>query len=131
MWELLEPRPSSAGSTAAAAPPPLPTEKAAAGWRSEGSKWIGARVRVYHQDTPVDGTILRWLPEDDTSEAIWHMHHDDGDEEDLDGAAAAGARATGARGRGAWSGGARGQTGSAGARTPPCLAARTRRAALP
>ena len=130
MWTLLEPRPPSAEPTAAAAPPPLPTEKAAASWRSEGHRWIGARVRVYHKDTHVDGTISRWLPEDDDLEAIWHMEHDDGDEEDLDGAAAAGARATAARGRGAWSGVARGRTGSAGARTPPCSAARTRRAAL-
>lgn len=31
-----------------------------------------------------DGVIVGWLPPDGEDEALWHMVHDDGDEEDLD-----------------------------------------------
>ena len=30
------------------------------------------------------GTIVGWLPPDGEDDALWHVVHDDGDEEDLD-----------------------------------------------
>lgn len=30
------------------------------------------------------GTVVGWLPPEGDDEALWHVVHDDGDEEDLD-----------------------------------------------
>ena len=58
---------------------------AAEGWRAEGHKWVGKRVlRYFDGDKPSAGVIVRWLPADGDDEALWHMVHEDGDEEDLD-----------------------------------------------
>ena len=60
-------------------------EEAAEGWRAEGHKWVGKRVlRYFDGDKPSAGVIVRWLPADGDDEALWHMVHEDGDEEDLD-----------------------------------------------
>eukprot|EP00941_MAST-03F_sp_MAST-3F-sp1_P003515 g3515.t1 len=57
------------------------------GWREKGHEWIGKRVRRILPGYGVtDGKIVRWIPagDDTDEEALWHMVHDDGDEEDLD-----------------------------------------------
>ena len=53
----------------------------------EGNEHIGSRVRrLFPGAEAQDGTIVSWLPpgEDPTDEPLWHVVHDDGDEEDLD-----------------------------------------------
>ena len=53
----------------------------------EGNEHIGARVRrLFAKAEAQDGTIVSWLPpgEDPEDEPLWHVVHDDGDEEDLD-----------------------------------------------
>ena len=67
------------------------------GWQTEGSEWIGSRVRRIHGVTVADGIITRWRPrttspaaqssgsgggdgsaDDVTSrQALWHMARDD------------------------------------------------------
>ena len=65
----------------------VPIEK----WHTSGHKWIGARARrTIWQDNKrsslqvIDGTITRWLPAEGQEPALWHMSHDDSDEEDLE-----------------------------------------------
>ncbi|KAL1499104.1 hypothetical protein AB1Y20_013617 [Prymnesium parvum] len=53
-------------------------------WKTSGHAWVGKRVRRFFEGEASDGTITRWLPEDGEDEPLWHMEHDDGDEEDLD-----------------------------------------------
>jgi ATP-dependent 26S proteasome regulatory subunit len=71
-------------------------------WKAVGNRWIGSRVRRYFEDFGVwaNGTITRYLPPEDVSQgnkgggksrkaadsasALWHVEHDDGDEEDLE-----------------------------------------------
>eukprot|EP00750_Incisomonas_marina_P029660 INCI7211.17.p1 GENE.INCI7211.17~~INCI7211.17.p1 ORF type:complete len:1023 (-),score=278.41 INCI7211.17:34-3102(-) len=53
----------------------------------EGNEHIGSRVRrLFPGAEAQDGTIVSWLPpgEDPEDEPLWHVVHDDGDEEDLD-----------------------------------------------
>ena len=71
-------------------PEPEP-EPEAIEWRSEGHEWIGCRVaRRFDGEeegaaaTTALGKIVAWVPEEGEDEALWHMVHDDGDEEDLD-----------------------------------------------
>ena len=54
-------------------------------WEMTGHEFIGARVaRLYTEThTYTFGRITKWLPPDDEDEALFHMMHDDGDEEDL------------------------------------------------
>ena len=53
-------------------------------WRTEGHEWIGRRARRFFAEYgAASGVITRWLPVDGDDEALWHMVHDDGDEEDL------------------------------------------------
>jgi hypothetical protein len=57
------------------------------GWRLDGSAWIGRRVRrIFPGGVVSDGVVQRWLPAGDTADdfALWHVQHDDGDEEDLE-----------------------------------------------
>ena len=72
----------------AAALPEVPADLAAEGWRAEGHEWVGRRVLRYfgkRANKPSPGLITRWQPPDDKEpDALWHMVHDDGDEEDLD-----------------------------------------------
>lgn len=53
----------------------------------EGNEHIGSRVRrLFPNAGAQEGTIVSWLPpgEDPEDEPLWHVVHDDGDEEDLD-----------------------------------------------
>ena len=55
------------------------------GWLEEGHEWIGASLRRYFSGGVVsDGKVVRWLPAEGDDFALWHMVHDDGDEEDLE-----------------------------------------------
>ena len=59
-------------------------------WRTDGHEWIGARVRrtVWVSQSArsvINGHITKWLPAAGEDEpALWHLTHDDGDEEDLE-----------------------------------------------
>ena len=55
--------------------------------RREGHEWIGKRVRRFHKGGVFsDGVITKWLPAGEAADdyAMWHVEHDDGDEEDLE-----------------------------------------------
>jgi len=55
-------------------------------WQAFGHTWVGRRVRRFFGNTPVDGQVTAYMPpgygEDEP--ALWHLVHDDGDEEDLE-----------------------------------------------
>jgi hypothetical protein len=60
-----------------------PTE----GWRDEGHEYLGRRVaRPFEGGLMVLGRITRWLPAGDgeNEPPLFHVDHDDGDEEDLE-----------------------------------------------
>ena len=63
-----------------------PTDALAENWLSRGHRWVGRRVRRFFDvsDGFLDGTIARWLPASGDDAALWHVVHDDGDEEDLE-----------------------------------------------
>eukprot|EP01050_Picozoa_sp_SAG11_P027655 SAG11_NODE_7090_length_1195_cov_1.270985_1_plen_323_part_01 len=53
-------------------------------WRREGHAWLGRRiVRDFPDFGEVYGTIMAWLPGQGRDITLWHVLHDDGDEEDL------------------------------------------------
>ena len=55
-------------------------------WRFEG-RWIGRAVRRFfpRHGGPSDGVVTRWLDENEEDEpALYHVEHEDGDEEDLE-----------------------------------------------
>ena len=62
-----------------AAPAPAPAE-----WKRRGHEWCGQKLRRFFNGQPSDGKIVRWLAADGDEAALWHMRHDDGDEEDLE-----------------------------------------------
>ena len=35
-------------------------------------------------EEPIQGTVTKWVPGDGESSALWHIQHEDGDEEDLE-----------------------------------------------
>jgi hypothetical protein len=59
-------------------------------WHTSGSELLGRRVkRSFAKDrrkeTFMCGTVVGWLPADaNDGLALWHVRHDDGDEEDLE-----------------------------------------------
>ena len=56
-------------------------------WRLDGSPWIGKRIRrVFPGGVTSDAVVQSWLPAGEAAEdfALWHVVHDDGDEEDLE-----------------------------------------------
>jgi len=61
-------------------------------WRTEGHEWIGRTVARKFVGAAAANTfithaqVIRWLPEGPDpveDEALWHIRHEDGDEEDL------------------------------------------------
>ena len=52
-------------------------------WSTEHA-WVGKRVVRVFDGEPTGGVIAKWLRADREEEALWHMVHDDGDEEDLE-----------------------------------------------
>ena len=50
-------------------------------WHETGHKWLGKRVRRFFEKSYSDGRLTKWMPESGEDAAIWHMVHDDGDEE--------------------------------------------------
>jgi len=53
-------------------------------YKTSGSEFIGKKVQRTFGKRVVYGTIVGWLPPEGEDEALWHVIHDDGDEEDLD-----------------------------------------------
>lgn len=55
-------------------------------WRSEGSEYVGQRVlRKFGRHRHATGVVKGWVPADENEGlTLWHVIHDDGDEEDLD-----------------------------------------------
>ena len=53
-------------------------------WLDSGPH-VGARVRLMFEGVgESEGTVVRYLPPDGDDCALWHIEHDDGDEEDLE-----------------------------------------------
>ena len=84
---------SGAGSGSAA---PVPAAVAASSgggetWLESGHVWLGQRLRRFFDrdsvgDQVSDARCVKWLPADAANDepALWHVQHDDGDEEDLE-----------------------------------------------
>ncbi|CAM9326712.1 unnamed protein product [Scytosiphon promiscuus] len=54
-------------------------------WLEEGSDYLGKRVRRVFGRRIAGATVVRWIPkESNHGLALWHLRHDDGDEEDLE-----------------------------------------------
>ena len=59
-------------------------------WRMEGHEWLGRSVRRFFWLSGEDkwvvltGICTSWLPAEGFDCALWHIKHEDGDEEDLD-----------------------------------------------
>ena len=64
-------------------------------WLNHGHKWIGRFIRRHLHDSisrignavgAINGMVVAWLPEGKhpSEMALWHVIHEDGDEEDLD-----------------------------------------------
>ncbi|CAN0223109.1 unnamed protein product, partial [Ectocarpus sp. 4 AP-2014] len=54
-------------------------------WREEGSKYLGKRVKRVFGRRVAGATVTKWIPkESNQGLALWHLRHDDGDEEDLE-----------------------------------------------
>jgi hypothetical protein len=58
-------------------------------WKTEGHEWIGEQVLRVFKDTGMStqAKITKWMPanlEVEDEPALWHIVHDDGDEEDLE-----------------------------------------------
>ena len=49
-----------------------------------GHEWVRQRVARRFEGQLVLGLITKWAPASAEDTAMWHMVHDDGDEEDLD-----------------------------------------------
>lgn len=52
-------------------------------WRFEGHRFIG-EVRLASISVPALGVIQKWLPASGEDPELFHVLHDDGDEEDLE-----------------------------------------------
>eukprot|EP00965_Chrysotila_dentata_P070922 2343829-Pleurochrysis_carterae.AAC.6 len=57
-------------------------------WRHEGSSYIGKQTRRFFPQgggfVHSNGVLTGWLPAEGEEPALWHMQHEDGDEEDLE-----------------------------------------------
>jgi hypothetical protein len=54
-------------------------------WQSDGHHYVRQHVAVRHAQKVSFGLITKWVPTSkDGDPALWHMVHDDGDEEDLE-----------------------------------------------
>ena len=53
-------------------------------WKTSEHEWIGMRVTRAIDGIDIDARVTKWTPAAGTDPALWHVLHDDGDEEDLD-----------------------------------------------
>jgi hypothetical protein len=53
-------------------------------WQTSGHAFIGRRVARRFGEGLSFGYVNKWVPQDGVDMALWHMLHDDGDEEDLE-----------------------------------------------
>ena len=70
---------SSTSSSSRAAPKRGQTK-----WLTSGHKWLGAHVWRVFDGEGVSGTVVKWARAQGDDDAVWHVRHEDGDEEDLD-----------------------------------------------
>ena len=78
-------RPEAKAGAKAPPAPPCTVVNEEEGWLDSGHEWIGASVRRFFAGGVVsDGEVVRWLPAEGDDAALWHMVHEDGDEEDLE-----------------------------------------------
>lgn len=62
----------------------IPASRRKEEWCSQGHTSIGARVvRVFH-GVSYSGRVVKWLQADEADSALFHVVHEDGDEEDLE-----------------------------------------------
>ena len=54
-------------------------------WRTTGHRWLGKKVRrIFSPGVETNAVIVAWVPEEGDDQALWHVRHPDGDEEDLE-----------------------------------------------
>jgi hypothetical protein len=54
-------------------------------WRTTGHRWLGKKVRrIFFPGVETNAVIVAWVPEEGDDQALWHVRHPDGDEEDLE-----------------------------------------------
>jgi hypothetical protein len=54
-------------------------------WQSDGHPFVRQHVAVLHDQKVSFGLITKWVPtSEDGDPELWHMVHEDGDEEDLE-----------------------------------------------
>jgi len=66
---------------------PAPTGKGEPDWQISGHRWLGKRVLRVFGEQQVGGIVTGWMPpnpQDVSEPVLFHVKHDDGDEEDLD-----------------------------------------------
>ena len=63
---------------------PNPNPPVSDEWRPHGPH-VGSRVSLHFDGLGAsEGVVMRYLPADGEDPALWHVLHDDGDEEDLE-----------------------------------------------
>jgi hypothetical protein len=50
----------------------------------DGHPWIGQTVLRFYDGQPTRATIVKWAAAAASEPALWHLEHEDGDEEDLE-----------------------------------------------
>ena len=53
-------------------------------WLTHGHEWLGASVRRVFDGEGTNGKVVKWARAAGDDPPIWHMCHEDGDEEDLE-----------------------------------------------
>jgi hypothetical protein len=67
--------------------PPLPsaaTDGDENPWQTSGHEWLDAGVRRIFDGEGTNGKVVKWAPANGKDPAMWHIEHEDGDEEDLE-----------------------------------------------
>jgi hypothetical protein len=71
--------------TSVAVPTSVPTPEPKDEWKTTGHKWLGKTVvRIFPHAGPATCKVTKWVPEEGDDQALWHIVHKDGDEEDLE-----------------------------------------------
>lgn len=87
MWELvqaLDERGERESALKAAIKARFTITPPSAEYEKTGSEYIGKSVKRFFKKKLVLGRIVSWLPPNEEDEALWHVIHADGDEEDLE-----------------------------------------------
>jgi hypothetical protein len=61
-----------------------PAEEEPIEWLTSGHEWIGKQVLRNLDGIEIHARVTKWAPAEGSDPALWHVVHDDQDEEDLD-----------------------------------------------